>query len=222
MSSAPTSPSSANASASRASNADSSASPAAASRCRASPISASAAGTSGHVLRADEGGLRRRRDRPQVVGLREPTRLRDELDVLPGLRVDRGDLGEPVAQQVGLLGEPPGAVATLDELGGRPAATRRAPPGSAPAARPPCRRRTGPAAPAARPGRSSRSWSFCPCTASVASASLPSTPTGTDRPPRWARERPSAPTVRTAIRVPSSSGVGPDLVGHGERRRARR
>ena len=74
----------------------------------------------GHVFGADERGLRRSRNCPQVVGLREPTRLRDERDVLPVLRVDRRDLGEAVAQEIGLLGEAPGAVATLDELGTDP------------------------------------------------------------------------------------------------------
>ena len=106
MSSAPTSPSSANASASRASNADSSVVARGGQPVPRLADQRQRGGRVGHVFGADERGLRRRRDRPQVVGLREPTGLRDERDVLPRLRVDRGDLGEPVAQQIGLLGEP--------------------------------------------------------------------------------------------------------------------
>ena len=77
-------------------------------------------GRGGHVLGADERGLRGGGDRPQVVGFREPPGLRDEFDVLPRLRVDGGDLGERVAQQIGFPREAPGAISTLDELGGDP------------------------------------------------------------------------------------------------------
>ena len=73
-------------------------------------------GCVGEVFTADERGLRCRGDRPQVIGRREPPRLRDERDVLARLRVDSGDLGEPVAQEIGLLGEPPRTVAALGEL----------------------------------------------------------------------------------------------------------
>ena len=103
---------------------------------------------------------------------------------------------EAEAQHVGLLRALAGAGGQLVQFGGdgraaagRPRRTRRA-------ARRPRRPRTGRAPAAAGRACSSPCWSVWPCTATRSSASSASSPTGTDRPPTWARERPSAETVR--------------------------
>ena len=75
------------------------------------------------------------------------------------------------------------------------------------AARRPRRPRTGRGPAAAGGACSSPCWSVCPCTATSSSASSASMPTGTDRPPRCARERPSAETVRLISSAPSSSSA---------------
>ena len=99
----------------------------------------------------------------------------------------------------------------------RPAAAGRRP-RTWRAARRPRRPRTGRGPAAAGPACSSPCWSVWPCTATSSSASSASTPTGTERPPRCARERPSAETVRLISSAPSSSSA-PGLLGpHGGRR----
>ena len=56
---------------------------------------------------------------PEVVDVGEAPRLGDQCGVLPRLRIEGLDLGEPVAQQVGLAGELAGAAATLGQGGDR-------------------------------------------------------------------------------------------------------
>ena len=166
-----------------------------------------AAEVAGHV--ADQRDPRLVGRGAQRVGVAEPLGLGVEVVVLARLGRDGLDLLESVPEDVGGLGELARLAAPAVEVGGElaPALVGRAVAVEQRQVR--RRRRSGRGHAAARPvgtaaaGRTGRARRAAPRRARL------TTPTGTLRPPRNARDRPSALTVRARIRLPSSSGSAP-------------